>query len=113
MTTGMMAKMEAAGARLCVIPPGGLTAEAFHGFAKASGAFVAADPNVLEIDMNGDFMSVHCLVPGTHPVRLPFAARATNVKDGSRAVGTRLDLAMTAGETRWFRIERLKGGEGK
>lgn len=90
-----------------------LDADGLHALAEKAGAFVACAPGVLEVDMNGDFMSVHCLVPGTHPVRLPFAARATNVKDGSRAVGTRLDLAMTAGETRWFRIERLKGGEGK
>lgn len=102
----LMAKMEAAGARLCVIPPGGLTAEAFHGFAKASGAFVAADPNVLEIDMNGDFLSVHCLVPGTHVVRLPFQAEAINLKTGTRETADLLTMSLTAGETRWYRLVR-------
>ncbi len=88
-----------------------LDAEGLHGKAMAAGAFVACRPGVLEVDMNGNFMSVHCLVPGTHMVNLPFAACVTNLKDGSRTIGDHLELTMTAGETRWFGIRRQKSME--
>ena len=102
----LMSQMEAAGAKTYVVQSGGFPGKVLHDFAKSAGAFVAADPYTLEVDMNGDFLSVHCLVPGTHVVRLPFRAKAVNLKDGSVMVGDRLTLTLTAGETCWFRILR-------
>lgn len=80
--------------------------------ARESNAFVAAEPGILEVDMNGDFLSVHCLVPGEHAVSLPFVARVVNLKDGSETVGERLSLSMTAGETCWFRLFRHTARSG-
>ena len=85
-----------------------LNSERLNRMAKSAGAFVASEPGVLEVDMNGNFLSVHCLVPGTHTVRLPFKAHIVNLKDGAVEQGDSLSLAMTAGETRWFGLGRMK-----
>lgn len=47
-----------------------LGARELHRKSVAAGAFVACEPGVLEVDMNGDFLSIHCLVPGSYVVRL-------------------------------------------
>lgn len=86
-----------------------LDGKRLNAMAREAGAFVAAEPGVLEVDLNGDFLSVHCLVPGEHVVNLPFAARIVNLKDGSETAGAKVSLSMTAGETCWFRLFRTIG----
>ena len=98
--------LEKRGIKSLTFRSGGTPAEEINAFAREAHAFVAAAPNVLEVDMNGDFLSLHCLVPGRHRVKLPFAARVVNMKDGAEAVCDELDLELTAGETRWFRLFR-------
>jgi hypothetical protein len=58
--------------------------------------------------MNGDFLSVHCIVPGVYDFNLPFECRVINANSGKdEAVKDgRFVLNMTAGETCWFRFVR-------
>ena len=70
-------------------------------------------PGVAQVDMNGDFASVHCIVPGRHDFRLPFPARVINVKSGLEEPvrdGV-LQLEMSAGETCWVRIRRIQADD--
>jgi len=102
----LVARIGGFGVKTFTVKSGGFSARFFHDFAQAAGAFVAAEPDVLQLDMNGDFLSAHCLVPGTYEVRLPFDARIVNMKDGSESSGRTVPLTMTAGETCWFRLYR-------
>ena len=92
--------------RIYVCEPGGLTTDLIHRFARESGAYVPCDRTGLQVDMNGDFVSVHCLCPGTYDFRLPFDCVAVNLKTLRRASteGRRLRLELTAGETVRFWI---------
>ena len=85
---------------------GGLSPEYFHHLAQDSGAYVPTDGYGLEIDMNGDFMSLHCLKAGSYEVRLPFTADVLNLKTGRRtataARSVKMDLE--ACETRWYQL---------
>ena len=66
--------------------------------------------------MNGEFLSVHCLRPGTYNLRLPFRSSAVNLKTdvADRNTSEVLRLDLTAGETRWYRIKSdLKPNERK
>ena len=58
--------------------------------------------------MNGDFLSLHALTPGSRHIRLPFPARVVNVRGGieESADTDGFDVAMSAGETCWFRLFR-------
>lgn len=101
-------RLAAFGVKTFVAPPEGYQPEAFHDFVVKSGGYAAMRPGVAQVDMNGDFASVHCIVPGRHDFRLPFPARVVNVKSGLEEVvkGDVLPLDMSAGETCWFRIFR-------
>jgi len=104
----LMAKLDEYGAKNFVVQPGGYTPQFFNDFVKGAGGYVAARPGVVQVDMNGDFISVHCIVPGRHELTLPFPARVVNVKSGKeeKTNGVVLPLEMSAGETCWFRIFR-------
>jgi hypothetical protein len=92
-----------------VAEPGALTPDYFHFLAKHAGAFVPVDRAGLEVDMNGSFVSVHCVRPGRYAFKLPFSASVVNLKTGKREGSLEaLDLDMEAGETRWYGLRRLK-----
>ena len=100
------------GVKTFVAPAKGYSSQEFHDFAVGAGGYAAMPPGVAQVDMNGDFASVHCIVPGRHDFRLPFPARVVNVKSGLEepvADGV-LTLEMSAGETCWFRIRRIRVG---
>ena len=103
----LMDDLVAAGMKIKVESAKGITAEDFNSFAKSAGAFVASEPGV-EVDMNGDFMSLHAIVPGKHRINLPFPAKVVNVKSGAeeQADESGFDVTMSAGETCWFRLYR-------
>ena len=86
---------------------GGLTPDYYHHLAMESGAYVPTDGHGLEIDMNGNFISVHCLRSGRYDIRLPFAADVLNLKTGktvaTSAKTVKADLE--AGETRWYQLK--------
>ena len=107
--TVAIAERKDGGSKLVYIASyGGLTPDYFHHLAKESGAYVPVDGHGLEVDMNGDFISIHCLVPGEYVFRLPHPARVRNLKTGEAGSGMSGEIRMklTAGETRWYGLER-------
>ena len=82
------------------------TAAEINGEARAAGAYVPLPPGVVQVDMNGDFVSLHCLVPGRYDFLLPRECVVVNLKSGERerTEGMVLPVEMTAGETCWFRL---------
>ena len=108
-----MEKLGGWGVKSFVAQPSGYSPEFFNNFVKEAGGYVATRPGVVQVDMNGDFVSVHCLVPGRHDFKLPFPAKVVNVKSGreEKTFGGVLPLEMSAGETCWFRLRRVKGVE--
>jgi hypothetical protein len=86
---------------------GGLTPEYLNEIVKTSGGYVTSRPG-LQVDMNGNFISIHCLETGKYDFSLPFAAEVRNLKNGERISSARsLTLDLTGGETRWYSIRRL------
>ena len=87
----------------------GLTPEFFNRLAREAGAYVpVAGGGNLQVDMNGDFVSVHALKTGRFDFRLPFPCEVVNLKTG-KPVATSdgiLPLDLTAGETRWYSLNR-------
>jgi len=101
--------LAAKGAAVHVTKPGGFSAQFFHDFTEKAGGYAATRPGA-QVDMNGDFASVHCLVPGKYDFKLPFPCRVVNLRDGGAAAVSdgNLPLELTAGETCWFRIYRKR-----
>lgn len=93
--------------RLYVSAPGGLSPSWFNRIARESGAYVPVDAAGLQVNMNGDFVSVHAARGGRFAFRLPFPCGVTNVKTGERepAPGGVLNLDVTPGETCWFLLD--------
>ena len=79
----------------------------FNARARELGAYVAVGPNVLEVDMNGDFLSVHALRNGTFDFNLPFPCKVRNVKSGlyETVSGNAFKIDVEAGQTCWFTFE--------
>ena len=73
--------------RIYVAEAGGLTPALINRFAREAGCYAPVDGTGLQVDMNGDFLSVHCLVPGHYDFRTPKGV---------------LPLDLVAGEVRWF-----------
>jgi hypothetical protein len=97
--------------RVYVCEPAGFTPGFMNRLARESGAYAAVDRTGLQINMNGDFVSVHCLRTGKYDFTLPHEAEVTNLKTG-RNLGTMrsIPLNMTGGETRWYGINPNKKG---
>lgn len=106
-TIAVAERSDASAKLVYVASYGGLTPEYYHRLAIESGAYVPADGYGLEIDMNGDFMSLHCLRSGRYDIRLPFAADVQNLKTGGRVASAAKSIKMDleAGETRWYRLK--------
>ena len=98
----------AQGVRTLVAPESGYAPEELNRFVRSAGGYVALPPGVAQVDMNGDFVSIHALVPGEADFRMPFAAELVNLKSGvaEAVVDGRVRLSLTAGETCWFRLKR-------
>ena len=107
----LMNKLNAGGVKTFVVQPEGFTPEFFNDFVRKAGGYVATRPGVVQIDMNGDFISVHCVVPGRYDLKLPFPAKVLNVRSGreEKTIGGVLNLEMSAGETCWFRLKGVVG----
>jgi hypothetical protein len=103
-------RLDGACRRVYVCEPSGLTPLLMNRLARESGAYVAVARDGLQVDMNGDFVSVHCLLPGTYEFRMPFAARLVNLCSGAcePVIDGVVKMTLTAGETCRFRLEPLK-----
>ena len=90
-----------------VCEPGGLSPGLFNRLARESGAYVPVSGGGLEVDMDGDFVSLHALRTGEWDFTLPFPCRVVNAKAGGRdeqVSSGRVHLSLTAGETCCFRL---------
>ena len=94
--------------RVYVAAPGALTPGLLNRLARESGAYAAVDGTGLQIDMNGDFVSVHCLRPGSYDFRLPFPCAVDNLRSGmpEPVRDGCLKLTLSAGETCRFALRR-------
>ena len=106
-TIAVAERAEAGAKFVYVAAYGGLTPDYFHHLAKESGAYVPTAGHGLEIDMNGDFISMHCLVSGHYDFILPHECEVVNVKSGKKmqTSGKVLPLDLEAGETAWYRLK--------
>lgn len=86
---------------------GGISAGAFNKIAREAGAYVALPPDVAQVDMNGDFVSVHALEDMDADFRLPYPCKVENLRSGKaeRVRGGVLRLRMSAGETCQFALK--------
>ena len=111
-TIAVAERSDAAAKLVYVASYGGLTPDYFHHLAKESGAYVPTDGYGLEIDMNGDFMSVHCLRSGKYEAKLPFSADVVNLKTGKpvASAARSIKMELQACETRWYQLIPVKGG---
>lgn len=93
--------------RVYVCEPGGLTPGLLNRIARESGAYAAVDRSGLQINMNGNFISIHCLQPGHYEFKLPFACRVINMKNGQpeNVKDNTLTLNLTAGESCRFALK--------
>ena len=86
----------------------GISGRELFNEARRAGVYTPADRYGLQVDMNGGFLSLHCLIPGHYDFTLPFPAKVVNLKTGlpvSTTDGGRiLPLDMVSGETRWYSL---------
>lgn len=89
-----------------ICEPGGLSPQYFNRLVRESGGYAPA-PYGLQVDMNADFVSLHCIIPGHYDFRLPRTCTVTNLKTGRtvRTEGRVLPLDLVAGETRWYGLK--------
>jgi len=92
--------------RVYVCEPSGLSPSLFNRLARESGAYVPVSGGGLQVDMDGDLVSLHALRTGEWDFALPFPCRAVNAKTGREepVSGGAIRLELTAGETCWFRL---------
>ena len=85
----------------------GKTPSQINAEAKAAGAYVPLPPDKVQVDMNGDFISVHCLVPGKYDFILPRNCEVVNAKSNlvEPVCGNILPLELEAGQTSWFLLK--------
>lgn len=92
--------------RIYCCEPSGVSPQAFLAFAREAKSYVPVSETGLQVDMNGDFVSVHALRNGQWTFTLPHPCKVVNLKSGKEEPvqsGT-VDLRLTAGETCWFRL---------
>jgi hypothetical protein len=85
----------------------GLTPLFFNRLVREADGYVPVEKG-LQVDMNGDFVSVVALDSGHFDFRLPFPCKVVNLKTG-QCVATAngiLPLDLTAGEVRWYALRR-------
>ena len=81
---------------------GGLTPQYFNRIVKEAQGY-APVAGGLQVNMNGRFLSIHCLKPGKYDFLLPFPCKVQNLKSGEiRPLSRTLPLELTAGDTCWF-----------
>ena len=87
--------------------PGAITPAQYHDFVARSGGYAPAPAGVMQIDMNGRFLSIHGLKSGHYDFVLPRKCRVLNLKSGrfERTEGGRLLLDLYGGESCWFEFQ--------
>jgi hypothetical protein len=104
--SGACGGAEACKGSIQIAEPRGLTPKMLNALVREAGGYVPSRTG-LQVDMNGDFISIHCLMTGRYDFALPFAADVENLKTGKRISAAKsIPLDMTGGETRWYRLIR-------
>ena len=95
--------------RITVCEPAGLTPAMFNRFAREAGAYVPVDCGGVEVDMNGDFVSMHAIRNAKGKFRLPRPCRVVNLRNGKEETvdNGAVAIELSAGETCWFELEDL------
>ena len=86
----------------------GFTPTLFNRLAREANGYVpVTGGGLLQVDMNGDFISIHALRTGRYDFRLPFPCKVVNIKTGREvlAPGNSIPLNLVAGETRWYSLQ--------
>lgn len=89
-----------------VCEPAGLTAGLFNETVRESGGYAAFDRAGVQVDMNGSFVSLHCIVPGRYGFRPPRRCAVVNMKSNTAEMydGGVVPLELSAGETCWLKL---------
>ncbi|HOG50209.1 MAG TPA: hypothetical protein PKY10_06435 [Lentisphaeria bacterium] len=92
---------------LYVAPPAGLSPELLHAASQKAGAFTVCAPNWAHVAVSDHFLSVYALRNGTCDFTLPRSvATIRDAFTGEQVgAGKSLTLTLSAGQTRWFRLE--------
>lgn len=90
----------------------GLSPALFSRLVRESGGFVPVPPSVAQVEMNGDFVSVHALKAWKGDFRIPFEAEVVNLRSGvrERTDHCRFPVEFDAGGTYWFRLKARRSG---
>lgn len=88
----------------------GVTPYLFNRIVREAGGYVCGKPGRVQVNMNGDFISLHCLRTGAYELQLPFAGRVVNLNTGMEETSCNrvMHLDLTAGQTYWFGLTRVK-----
>ncbi len=104
--SGACGGAEACKGSVQIAEPRGLTPKMLNALVREAGGYVPSRTGI-QVDMNGDFISIHCLMTGHYDFALPFVADVENLKTGKRISAVKsIPLDMTGGETRWYRLIR-------
>ena len=92
---------------LYVAPPAGLSPELLHAVCRQAGAFTACAPNWAHVAVSDHFLSVYALRNGACDFTLPRPVATVRDAFTGEQVGTgkSLTLTLSAGQTRWFRLD--------
>lgn len=83
---------------------GGLTPEYFNVLTKQAGGFTVSEPG-LQSDINGNFLSLHCLIPGKYRISLPRKCTVINLKSGQKIAADSFTLDAVAGSSYWYLLQ--------
>ena len=102
--SGACGGAEACEGSVRIAEPRGLTPKMLNALVREAGGYVPSRTGI-QVDMNGEFISIHCLMTGHYDFALPFVADVENLKTGERRSAIQsIPLDMTGGETRWYRL---------
>ena len=88
---------------------GGLSPQYFNRLVREAGGYVPVEGGCLQVNMNGDFVSLHALKQVRCSFRLPFRCRVRNLKNGEwLRESDSIPLDMSAGETCWFALKPVR-----
>ena len=93
----------------------GLTPVFFNRLVREAGGYVPVNcGGKVQVDMNGDFVSIHALDTGHFDFCLPFPCKVVNLKTGREASTAEdvLSLNLVAGETRWYSLRAAREKQG-
>jgi hypothetical protein len=59
----------------------------------------------MQANINGNFVSLHCLIPGEYTINLPRKCTAVNLKSGKSQVTDTIKLNAVASSSYWYLLK--------